>query len=134
MQDLLNHITPALIALIGAVLTYLLSRVAGAVQAATGIEIEKRHREALHSAIMTGIAAALAKGPAAGVDVLKAQAISYAQHSVPDAIRALVPGDGVLDALAERYVMEALERAGIKLPSGGVAGADAQRFLERGTS
>ena len=53
------------------------------------------------------------EGPEAGIEVIKHRAVRYAQESVPDAIRALVPGDGVLDRLAERYVREAMAGIGV---------------------
>lgn len=99
-----------IIAALGMVLTIFLNRVAGAFQAATGVRVEEKHMRALHSAIITGVESALKDGPQAGVDHIKASALSYAKQSVPDAIRALVPGDGVLDKLADRYVMERLAR------------------------
>ena len=100
----------AIIAALGMVLTFFLNRAVGAFQAATGIRIEEKHMRALHSAIITGVESALKDGPEAGMDHIKASALSYAKQSVPDAIRALVPGDGVMDKLAERYVMERLAR------------------------
>lgn len=115
MQEFMTYITPALLALLGALLSFGINRVTGILQVALGIEIEKRHREALHSAIMTGARAAATKGPQAGLEALKAEALAYARASVPDAIRALVPGDTVLDKIAERYVLERLEGLGFKL-------------------
>lgn len=106
-----------LLGAIGIVLTILINRVAGAFEAATGIRIDAAHREALHSAVQSGIEAALEEGPEAGLDEIKAHAIAYAHRSVPDAIKHLVPGDGILDDLALRYYREALQRAGIQRPS-----------------
>ncbi|MBN9674656.1 hypothetical protein JF542_02735 [Salipiger bermudensis] len=94
-----------------------MNRAAGAFQAATGIAIEREAREALHSAIKSGIEAALARGPEAGLEEIKAHAIFHAQQSVPDAIEQLVPGDGVLDRLALRYYREAMERFGVQVPA-----------------
>ncbi|WP_323764604.1 hypothetical protein [Marinovum sp.] len=105
-----------LLAGIGVVLTLLINRAAGALEAATGIRIDAAHREALHSAIRSGIEAALEEGPEAGLGDIKAAAIAYAHRSVPGAIRALVPGEGVLDALALRYYREAMQRAGFPAP------------------
>lgn len=121
MLDLLSEfltneaVQTALLTIIGAVLTFIANRAAGAFQAATGIRIEEKHMRALHSAIMTGVEAAMIDGPEAGIEVIKHRAVRYAQQSVPDAIRALVPGDGVLDRLAERYVREAMAKY---LPAG----------------
>ena len=108
----------ALIAGLGVVLTVLINRGAAMLEVATGIRIEQGARDALHSAIKSGIEAALANGPEAGFDEVKRQALAYAHHSVPDAITALVPGDGVLDQLALRYYREALARVAPQGPSG----------------
>ncbi|OAN71539.1 hypothetical protein A8B82_04455 [Sulfitobacter sp. EhC04] len=102
----------AILSLLGIGLTFILNRLSGTFQAATGIRIQEKHMNALHSAILTGVEAALVDGPEAGLEVIKARAIRHVNQSVPDAIKALVPGDGVLDRLAERYYREALARIG----------------------
>ncbi|MBB3995320.1 hypothetical protein GGR95_002975 [Sulfitobacter undariae] len=102
----------AAIAGLSLVLTFFLNRAVGAFQAATGIRIEEKHMRALHSAIITGVESALKEGPEAGIDNIKNSALRYARQSVPDAVRALVPGQGVMDKIAERYVMERLNRIG----------------------
>ncbi|HCO90946.1 MAG TPA: hypothetical protein DIT40_08235 [Alphaproteobacteria bacterium] len=79
------------------------------ISAWTGIQIEARHREALHSAIMTGVRTAM-KGGTLSTEAMTDQAIAYARESVPDAIRALAPNNIVLRKLAERYANEALDR------------------------
>ncbi|MEN9059988.1 hypothetical protein [Ponticoccus litoralis] len=107
----------ALISLFGILLTIFFKRAAGALQAATGIAIDEKHLRALHSAIQSGVEAALAEGPEAGLDMIKAHAIYHAQQSVPDAIEALVPGDGVLDRIAVRYYREAMARVGVAVPA-----------------
>ena len=106
----------ALLGLFGIILTIIINRAAGAFTAATGIAVEREAREALHSAIKSGIEAAIAGGPDAGIEQIKAHAIFHAQQSVPDAIEQLVPGDGVLDRLALRYYREAMERVGVAIP------------------
>lgn len=116
MFDILSEIfaseavQTAILTIIGALLTFFANRATGAFQAATGIRIEEKHMNALHSAIMTGVEAAMVEGPEAGIEVIRHRAVRYAQQSVPDAITALVPGDGVLDRLAERYVREAMSK------------------------
>ncbi|SDF91921.1 hypothetical protein [Alloyangia pacifica] len=106
----------ALIGLFGLVLMLIINRGAGAIEAFTGIRIEAAAREALHSAIKSGVEAAVLEGPGAGFEVVKAHAIYHAQQSVPDAIERLVPGDGVLDRIALRYYREAMASAGVKIP------------------
>lgn len=107
----------ALMGVFGILLTIIINRAAGAFQAATGIAIEREAREALHSAIRSGVEAAIEGGPEAGLDEIKAHAVYHAQQSVPDAIAILVPGDGVLDRLAVRYYREAMERFGVQVPA-----------------
>ena len=106
----------ALLGVFGILLTIIINRAAGAFTAATGIAIEREARDALHSAIKSGIEAALARGPEAGLEEIKAHALFHAQQSVPDAIEQLVPGDGVLDRLALRYYREAMEKVGVGIP------------------
>ncbi|MCA0920213.1 hypothetical protein [Pseudooceanicola nanhaiensis] len=112
MNDLLALLTPSLLALFGALLTWVINGAAAYIKVKAGVEIDAVHRDALHSALMTGAKAALGKGTGGGLDALKAEAIAYARESVPEAIAWLVPGDGVLDRLAERFVLEAMERVG----------------------
>ena len=101
-----------ILSIIGLVLTFILNRAAGAFAAATGIQIEAKHREALHQAIMTSVESSLKHGPDVGFDYLKANTLDYLKRSVPDALTALTPGDGVLDRLIERYAREALAKLG----------------------
>lgn len=112
-------LTPELIAailgLFAAILTFAITRASAAFTAATGTQIEAKHRTALHEALMSGAASAIEHGPREAVGTLKAHAIAHARESVPDAIRALVPGDTVLDTIAERYVLEAMARIGLPL-------------------
>lgn len=70
-----------------------------------GISVEARHREALHSALTTGaslalsmLAELLAQGlkPAEARSVALQTGVDYVRQSVPDAIRALEPADGLL--------------------------------------
>lgn len=89
---------PHLMELLGVILTLALTAAADAARRAWGITIEAKHREALHSAILSGVSAAIDRGlsgPAA-VDL----AIAYAEASSPGAIRKLKPQKGVLGNLA----------------------------------
>lgn len=101
-----------IVGIIGMLLTFILNRAAGAFAAATGIQIEAKHREALHQAVMTSVESGMKYGPDVGFDTLKAYVVGYLQESVPDALTALTPGDGVLDPLIERYAREALAKLG----------------------
>lgn len=97
--EIWEAVAPALLEAIAAVVALMIGWASVYAQRKWGIEIEARHREALHSALTTGARLALdgqLTGKAA-VDL----AIDYARASVPDAIRALVRDDGVLMRLAE---------------------------------
>lgn len=100
------------IGLIGLLLTYVLNRATAAFTLATGIQIEARHREALHEAIRSGVESAVLHGPNVAIGTLKAHVVQHLRESVPDAMKALAPGDGVLDRLIERYAHEALNKIG----------------------
>lgn len=101
-----------ILTIIGVIVTFILNRAAGAFAAATGIQIEAQHRAALHEAIVTSVESGMKYGPDVGFETLRAHVVGYLQESVPDALAALVPGDGVLDRLIERYSREALARLG----------------------
>jgi hypothetical protein len=101
-----------IVGIIGLVLTFILNRAAGAFAAATGIQIEAKHREALHQAIMTSVESGMKYEPDVGFDTLKNHVRRYLQESVPDALTALTPGDSVLDLLIERYARKALAKLG----------------------
>jgi hypothetical protein len=115
-MDLLNliytNLQPLILEGIGLLLTAVILYVTNLIRQKTGLDIEARHREALHSALMTGVVTALRDGPSFGRDVIIDQATSYARQSVPDAIKRLAPSSAVLSRLADRYVGEALDRLG----------------------
>ncbi|RJE87122.1 hypothetical protein [Paracoccus onubensis] len=110
MDSILSEIAaaavPAVVAIVGTALTVLMNRAATVASERWGIEIEARHREALHSAIMSGIRSALTRG-LTGQAVISA-ALEHASISVPDAIRKLAPGPGVLAGIAEAKLNELL--------------------------
>lgn len=109
--ELSAAIVPGLVALFGTIGTIIINRAARVAQDRWGIEIEARHREALHSAIMSGVLAALARG-LTGQAVIQAARV-YAQDSVPDAIRGLPQAtEKVLASIAEAKLREALSRTG----------------------
>ncbi|MDD9740897.1 hypothetical protein PVW47_14045 [Marinovum sp. SP66] len=116
MNDLLTTFEPQILEILGMIITVLIGLAAAQFRRWTGIEIEARHREALHSAIITGVKRAMRHGPDRAVQEWRDAAVTYAKASVPDAIRKLVPGDGILDSLAERYVLEQMERVGLGRP------------------
>ena len=101
---------PLVLQAIAAVLGLLLIRATSYASTRWGIEIEARHREALHSSIMSGIRAALSKG-LTGKQALDA-ALAYTTKSVPDALEALQPTAEVLVSLAEAKLRDATAAAG----------------------
>ncbi len=107
-----EQVQTAILTVLGLALTFIANRAAGAFTAATGIRIEEKHQRALHEAIMTGVESAMVYGPEAGLGTFKAHVVAHLKTSVPDALKALTPGDGVLDRLIERYSREALAKLG----------------------
>ncbi len=106
-SDLLTALTPGLLDLASAVLTAVIGLVAVRFQRWTGIQIEARHREALHSAIMT--AARLAVARKLATDAAANFVLSYVRGSVPDALKQLAPPADTLDALVRSRLTEAAE-------------------------
>lgn len=103
---------PLILQAISAILGLLLIQGAGIAKQRWGIEIEARHREALHSALMSGIRAALAQADTAqNQKGIIASAIQHASKSVPDAIAALNPSDSVLKSIAEAKLREVATHA-----------------------
>ena len=87
--------------IVATITTALIGWAAAKLRARWGIEIEAAQREALHQALMTGAQLALARlGPQASQAALTAEAVKYAQGSVPGAISGLRPAAGVLSDLA----------------------------------
>lgn len=101
-----GEVLPSLLALIATLLGLVIRSAAQMAKQRWGIEIEARHREALHSALMTGITAALTRG--LGTQAAIAAALDYAGRSVPDAIAALGPDAETLRALAEAKLRAAI--------------------------
>lgn len=106
------EVLTALFGLFGAALSFVLFFAASQFASWTGVQIEEKHMRALHEAIMTGVESMLQDGTAAGVEDMRAKVLDYLHDSVPDALTALTPGDGVLDRLIERYTREALNKLG----------------------
>lgn len=109
MQDLLTAILaavkPYLLELIGIALTILIGQITLYAKRKWGIDIEARHREALHAALTTGAQMALDRKltTQAAINL----AVGYAQRSVPDAIKALKPATEVLENLARAKIAAA---------------------------
>ena len=100
MDAFITALAPHLLELLAAILTLIIGWLAAQARARWGIEIEARHREALHSALMTGVRHALARGIDER-DAMAKAAVEYVRTSVPDALRALKPGQQQLVEMAE---------------------------------
>ncbi len=107
--ELSAAVLPGAVALFGTVLTIILNRAASVARERWGIEIEARHREALHAAAMSGLLAALSRGKAgdAAIDA----AIDHVTASVPDAVDKLAPRSGVLRSIVEGKLREVIKDA-----------------------
>jgi len=106
-EGLYDIIAPYVFMLVSAAVVGLLTWLTNIIKQWTGIQIEARHREALHSAMMTGVAAALARGMLKASEVtvdVKSQivkeAVEWAYRSVPDALNALGASPAALAELA----------------------------------
>jgi hypothetical protein len=104
LDQLLAQFIPIILTALSAILTTVLVRGSGIAKERWGIEIEARHREALHSALMSGIRAALERGDDRHSAITSA--IEHATSSVPDAIMALDPGPDVLSSIAKAKLRE----------------------------
>ena len=93
IDALLAALAPHLLELIAALATAIIGWLAAQAKARWGLEIEARHREALHSALMTGVKHALSEGVQGRTAIAEA-AVDYVHTSVPDALAALKPQPG----------------------------------------
>ena len=121
MLDIINTlIAPYLPDLIGAAVTALIGYAVTLIKAKFGIEIEAKHREALHSALTTGALLGLAKlGVTASKEEVAAASVEYARSSVPGALARLAPSNEVLTNLAMAKVQQVTASA----PAGAGAAA-----------
>ena len=96
-----------ILGILAPILTALIGWAAAAINRKTGIDVEEKHRLALHSAIMTGVRLALANGMSK--EAVVTAALDHARLSVPDAINALGAGKTVLINIAEAKMQEAAQ-------------------------
>ncbi len=117
LSELYAAILPLILTAIAALLAQIIAGAAKVAKERWGIEVEARHRDALHSALMSGVRAALSRGLTgrAAVD----SAVAYATKSVPDALARLGPSSEVLSRLATSKLREAQEKLGFAV--GGVS-------------
>ncbi|MWP39375.1 hypothetical protein GQY15_17550 [Rhodobacter sphaeroides] len=102
--DLLIALTPSLLDLAGVIVTTLIGFATVRFQRWTGIQVEARHREALHSAIMTGARVAIARGLTR--EVATEFVSAYVRASVPDALKRLSPSVETMDSLVRSKLLE----------------------------
>ncbi|KUP91808.1 hypothetical protein [Tritonibacter horizontis] len=100
LNDILQELTPVLLSGLSLLLSALIATAAQTAKQRWGLDIEARHREALHAALISGVKAAIERGPEEAAEVLIREAVDHAKASVPDAIQRLAPGEHVLDTLA----------------------------------
>lgn len=108
LEEILEALAPHFVEMISALITLFVGWTSVRIHSWTGIQIEAKHREALHSAMMNGALMAL-DGNLSGkkaVDLI----VDYARRSVPDAIRHLVKDESVLFRLAEAKLQQILAR------------------------
>ena len=118
MEQALQELLPAITAVVMAIITGLLGLLTTWLREKFKVEIEARHRQALHSALETGTAYALealgdalVKSPAiATADETINRIIKYTQDSVPDALRHFVPTREQLDKMARAKITEVMSR------------------------
>lgn len=103
-QEILEALAPHLLEMIMALVSLVTGYAVILLKRWTGIQIEGRHREALHQAIRTGIAALMERGITG--DQLVEGVKDYIHQSVPDALAYLVPGDGVLSTLIKGKIRD----------------------------
>ncbi|TDE40943.1 hypothetical protein [Antarcticimicrobium sediminis] len=125
-SDLLAPLMPVVLQVVSALLGVLLIRLTGVAKERWGIEIEARHRETLHSALMTGITAALSKGVTNKQAI--AAAVSHAvQRGAPDAIKRFGLSEMDLADMAQAKLQDALSAmpwVGVDAPEIGAEIAD----------
>jgi hypothetical protein len=112
---------------IGSVMTVGIGFLSARLYALTGISIEARHREALHSALMTGVNSALGKvsdligGHAIDVrSTAVAEAVTYVLQAVPDAVKALGLTPDRIAEMAGATLMKQVHGTGLPPQVGGV--------------
>lgn len=107
MEEIFEAIAPHLLELFMALVTLATGYATLKLRQLTGVELDAKHRESLHSAIRTGVTVMLERG--ASGEVLKEGVKQYVKDSVPDAIKALLPGESVLENLIAAKAAEYLK-------------------------
>ncbi|WP_288951428.1 hypothetical protein [uncultured Paracoccus sp.] len=110
MQQIIAMATPHLLELVSLAITAIIGWAAAAARRKWGIEIEARHREALHWALTTAAQLAV-KNQLTGKQALDLM-LEYVRRSVPDAIGNLRPSAEVLTDLAQAKLEQVVAERG----------------------
>ena len=102
MENFLTGATPYVLEIVSIGVMTVLGFAANKARQKWGIDIEAKHRDALHTALMTAARLALAKQltGAVAVDMI----LDYAKRSVPDALNKLNPPQSVIENLAKSKI------------------------------
>ncbi|WP_193668097.1 hypothetical protein [Paracoccus kondratievae] len=112
MQQIIASAAPHLLELVSLAITAIIGWAAAAVRRKWGVEIEARHREALHWALTTAAQLAV-KNQLTGKSAVDLM-LEYVRRSVPDAIGSLRPSAEVLTDLAQAKLEQVVvERSGL---------------------
>ena len=116
MIDIIQNIVqPLLTEYIGAVILAILTWALAKLPARLRLDIEQRHRDALHRALDTGIGLAfdaLQKHPGVAVpDMAVTTILDYVRKSVPDAIKNLGPSQAHLEDMVRAKLARAINDA-----------------------
>lgn len=110
-----NIIQPLLTEYIGLLILGVITWAMSKLPTRLRLDIEQRHRDALHRAIDTGIGLvfdSLQKHPGVAVpDMAVTQIIKYVRASVPDALERLAPSQAQLEAMARAKLARAIDTA-----------------------
>lgn len=96
----------AVASIVGVIFLILSRRAVKAIESFTGIKADEKHLIAFHEAVVTGVESAMHNGLDDSLSTMRAHVVQHLKESVPEALAALAPGDGVIDRLIERYSME----------------------------
>lgn len=112
-RGVLEAVMPQLLEIGGTLLSFALLWASVRFTKRTGIEIEARYRDALHSALMSGARLAISRQltGSAAIELI----LSHVRGSVPDALGKLKPDGTILERLAEAKLQEAGDKLGREL-------------------
>lgn len=124
-SDLYGALLPMILQVISAVLGLLLIRLSSVARERWGIEVEARMREALHSALMTGITGALGRG-LSGKEAVAAAVAHAVQRGAPDAIASFGLSEDALADMAMAKLHEVINSSPLFKIGLSRAGVDGQ--------